>query len=251
MNTWRVISALCLRAWRGTIADKGRLVDLLLFPISQLLIWGLFLKAGLVKDEVSHQLYLVNLIWAISATIQMQANRMMMFDLWAREFPELFRSGIQPHQYLLACLVFGSLLGLLSMPILIVPSFFLFGLNLNDIVVLLASFPVYYMASIALSCFVCAAVLRLSQTYGFLAWNSLFFIIMLSSPYVPVSTLPWLLRVFALSSPYGMVFEYVRSLDSNYLVLGSVYSLVLFSLSIVFYQRMFAGLRRSGEMLNI
>ena len=43
MNKLNIIRALSYRAWLGTFADKGRIVDMLLFPVSHLTIWGLFL----------------------------------------------------------------------------------------------------------------------------------------------------------------------------------------------------------------
>ncbi|MGI6681197.1 MAG: hypothetical protein ACOX3T_06940 [Bdellovibrionota bacterium] len=79
---FKKINALWYRSCVATFSDKGRVADMLLFSMSYLVIWGLFLYADIVDKNVATSLFLINLIWAITGTIQTQSNRGMMNDIW-------------------------------------------------------------------------------------------------------------------------------------------------------------------------
>ena len=251
MNKLNIIRALSYRAWLGTFADKGRIVDMLLFPVSHLTIWGLFLYAGLVEQSIAEQLFFINMVWAIAMTIQTQASRVMMFDLWSREFPELFRSGIDANSYMLALLFFGMTSGIVTIGIFMLLSWGVFSFSLDNMMPLIYALPSYLIFSLALAIFAAAIVVRLNQTYGFIAFSMLTFIVMLSSPYSPVENLPVVLRDVALASPLGLIFEFIRNGDVALLYKSTYISIVVFVASYAYYFMVFKRLRQKGDFFNL
>ena len=251
MNKFYVIKSLCYRAWLGTHTNKGRIVEILLFPVSQLAIWGLFLYADLVEQSVAEQLFLINLVWAFATAIQTQANIVMMSDFWSGEFPELFRSGIDEKSYIVSILLSGLAFGMVTMIASMFLSWWVFDISLEVMLPLIYSLPCYLMFSLALAVFAAAIIIRLNHSYGFIAFSILTFIVMLSSPYTPVENLPAALRGIALFSPIGLVFEFIRNGDTSLLYKSFVISIVIFILSSIYYFSVFKRLRKKGDFFNL
>lgn len=251
MRCKNVVKALCYRAFRGLFAEKGRIIEMLLYPVASLMIWGLFLYADIVATDVARDLFLINMVWGVMTMIQVQANNVMMHDLWSREFPELFRSGIDTTSYLIAMLTFGIVMGIIGTVLFSFLSLLFFGLSVQDLLPLFISFPCFLIFALGLAVFAAAIIIRLNQTYGFIAFNLLTFIVMLSSPYVPVEKLPVVLQKIASASPLGMIFEYIRHGDLNLLYTSTLLSCLLLVVSFCFYRYSFKRLRQKGNIFSL
>jgi len=227
MKRLNTVQALIYRAFVGTWEQKGRIVEMLLFPFSQLMIWGLFLNAGLIDTDIAKQLFIINLIWSCSTLIQGQANLLMMSDLWSNEFPELFRSGIDPISYLVAMLCYGIILGLSGTIVFIFLCCTFFDFTFFELFPFIYSFPAFTFFSLTLAIFIAALIVRLNSTYGFIMSGLLTFMVMLSSPYTPIKNLPYVLQQIALYSPLGLIFEYIRCGDSNLLIKSILISTIM------------------------
>ena len=245
-----MILALLRRDLNAILSDQGRIAELLVFPTSFLVIWGLLLYAGVIPHEVAAQLLVVNLIWTVSSQFQSQGNMCMMVDLWCREFAELFREGVGLGTFVGARVCFGTLIGVLSLMafLLALP---LFGGGWHEVRILLVSLPVYYLASIGLSFGVTGAVMYLGRSYAFLAWTALQVIVMFSSPYTPVSALPVPLRLLAYLSPYTFVFEFVRTGQLLFLAIGLVHALCFLVAGALFCTACFRRTRQGAGLASL
>lgn len=227
---WHVIKALTLRSFKGTFIDKGRVSELVIFPLSFLVIWGLFFASGLVERKLAGQMLVVNLIWSISGTFQTQANLTLMFDLWSREFANILRQGVRIWEMVTAHLIFSTLIGLLNLFLFVLFIVYAFEGGRDETIMFFTLFPHYYLSALGLAALFGGFVIYLGRSYGFVAWTGLQLLIMISSPFSPVESLPTWLQTITKMSAFTYIFEYVRfQRSSDYwaaLFLGVVYLIV-------------------------
>jgi ABC-type polysaccharide/polyol phosphate export permease len=221
---------------------------MVVFPLSFLVIWGLFFSSGIVSREVASQLLVVNLIWSVASTFQSQANLSLMFDLWAREFSNILRQGVRIQEMFCAHLLFSTIIGLGNLLLFCGAIFWFFGGGLREISLFLALFPHYYLASIGLAGVFCGVVLKYGRSYAFVSWTGLQLLIMFSSPFSPVSTLPDWFRGVVVLSPFTPIFEYVRFGRIEDYIFGLALS-VVYLISGVLSVTIFYKQRRRGPGL--
>ncbi|MCB9030166.1 MAG: ABC transporter permease [Deltaproteobacteria bacterium] len=204
------VKALTLRNIRATFTDKGRVSEILVFPVSFLVIWGLFYASGIAEVHLASQLLVINLIWSIAGTFQTQANLMLMFDLWSREFAQILRQGVRIEEMFVSHIIFSTTLGILNLLVFLFFIVYSFGGGMTEIRMFTELLPLYALSSIGLALMFGGFVLYLGRSYAFISWTGLQILIMLSSPFSPISTLPGWLQKLVLVSPFTFVFEYVR-----------------------------------------
>lgn len=249
MRSREAVAALVQRAFLGTFIDFGRIADLIVFPLSFLVIWGLLVYSGLLPADVGEQLLLINLIWALSSSFQLQSNYSMMYDLWSLEFPEILRAGVKPRDYFIAMIIFGLVIGLFNVVVFMTALTTVFSLSLEKSLLLVTTLPIYGFASMGLAAAIAGCVLRLGRSYAFLSWTTLQIVIMLSSPYSPIDSLPWIMQRIAWLSPYGGLFEYVRTPNSLYYGIALAEAIVMFVAGYMFFLYMFENARKKGRLL--
>jgi hypothetical protein len=240
--------ALTKRGLISTLTDKGRLADLVVFPLSFLVMWGLFVSSGSVPSEVAVPLLLVNLIWSVASSYQMQANFLLMFDLWSGEFLEMLRAGITQKHYRVAQLALGTVIGSFNLLIFYVALLLIFGVPHSQAVLLFTTLPIYYLASMGVGFAVSGLVLRFGKSYAFLTWTTMQLLIMISSPFTVLESLPKWLQLIALGSPFTYVFEFVRSGNAELLPLAFLISLAYFIAGAITYRSLFNEARRAGRL---
>jgi len=245
-----MILALLYRDFIATFTDKGRLFELVLYPLSFLVIWGLMFKSGIVAPELAAQLLVINLIWSTSSSLQGQTNGPIMYDLWSREFAELLKEGITMQLYIVARVLFGTAIGVTNLLVFLLASPLFFGVPASQLLPLVTTFPIYWCASIGLAYVVAALVIRLGRSYAFLAWTGLQFIVTLSSPYTPLESVPLWLRVPAYLSPYAHVFEHVRNGGMTWYMVGLLEGILLLVIGMVAYRRIFKEAKRVGRLVT-
>lgn len=245
-----MILALLYRDLLATFTDKGRLFELVLYPLSFLVIWGLMFKSGVIAPELAGHLLVINLIWSTSSSLQGQTNGPIMYDLWSREFAELLKEGITMQLYIVARVLFGTLIGVMNLIVFLIASPLLFSVPTSQLWPLVSTFPIYWCASIGLAYVVAALVIRLGRSYAFLAWTGLQFIVTLSSPYTPLDSVPSWIRIPAYLSPYAHLFEHVRTGGVTWYMTGLAESVLLLGVGMIAYQRIFKEAKRVGRLVT-
>lgn len=246
-----VIQALMRRSFRATFSDKGRVTELVVFPVSFLVIWGLFFASGIIDRVLAGQLLVINLIWSIAGTFQTQANLTLMFDLWAREFAHILRQGVKIQEMVAAQLIFSSVLGIINLFIFIFFVVFIFGGTEKEVMLLIELFPLYYISAIGLAALFGGMVIMLGRTYGFIAWTGLQILIMISSPFSPLETLPSSVRLISYVSPFTYIFEYVRTQNLNLYWTGLCASLMYLLFGCLFAIYFYQKRRRSQGLMDV
>jgi hypothetical protein len=205
-----MISALLWKISRNTLFDKGRLMEIIVFPISFLVIWGLLFSSNVIAENIARELLIINIIWTITGSIQTQINMVLVFDLWSRELSQIITSGVTHWTLATAHILFGLMIGLINLIVclLAIP---IFGGGLSEIKLLLICAPLYALIAIGLALTFSACIFTLGKSYSFVAWTGLQIIVMFSSPYTSVHILPQWLQYICSLSAMTSVFEFVRT----------------------------------------
>ncbi len=239
---------------------KWRLMDMFYFPITTILVWGLFaeymkssaLEAGLI-------VLALNIFWNFAVVAQSNTNMQMMDDAWSGSIKQLFVSGIREWEYLTARVIFTTGISLVLLAILMLISYYLFGLTIIfeqlDATVYLSFLTL--VSSIAMSVMIAAILLNAGKEYGFLAWTLLQVFILLSAPFYPISLFPDWLQPVATIMPYTAIFENARlfvtsgSLDRTLLVNGLLTSSAYLLISLPLYFYAFKRARKTGYLAKL
>jgi ABC-2 type transport system permease protein len=210
------IGAVVLRHCYLLQASWPRLLELVYWPVMQMLVWG-FLQLFLSQDHssfamVSGTFVGAVLLWDVLFRGQLGFSISFLEEIWSRNIGNLMMSPLRPIE-LVAALMLVSLLRLM---IGIVPvtafAFLLFHFNIYMLGLPLAMFFVsLILTAWAIGLAVCGLVLRYGMGAESLAWSLVMLLLPLCCVYYPVWILPhWLQPLSWMLSP-TYVFEGLRA----------------------------------------
>ena len=239
---------------------KWRVMEMFYFPITTVIMWGLFsaymksfaLEAGLI-------VLVLNIFWNFAVTAQSNTNMQIMDDSWSGSIKQLLISGIRESEYIFARIISTTVISITLLAVLLLMSFYMFDLRIIferfDVTSLL--FFSTLISSVAMSILVAALIITAGKEYGFLSWTVLQIFILLSAPFYPVSVFPNWLQPVANVMPYTATFQNARALASNGVIdnglllqglaISSAY--LLLSLPVYFYA--FRRARRTGYLVKL
>jgi len=239
---------------------KWRIAEMFYFPITTIIIWGLFstyvksfaLEAGLI-------VLALNIFWNFAVVAQSNTNMQMMDDSWSGSIKQLFVSGIRESEYIAARVLFTVGISLLLLAILLLISVYAFGFEILfsrfDITVYLSLSTL--IASVAMSVLIAALIINTGKEYGFLTWTLLQVFILLSAPFYPVTVFPPPLQIVSRFMPYTATFENARAfvstgaINSNLLTEGFIISCAYLAMSIPLYLYAFKRARKTGYLVRL
>lgn len=239
--------------------SKWRIMEYLYFPITTIIIYGLF--SVFMKDyavEAGLVVFIVNIMWAFAQLAQSHINMSMNEDSWSGSLKQIIVTGVSDFEYIVAR-IFSSIA--ISIPILIL----IIGISVSAfglVIVLqhwqffMVLFVATLIASIGLSVFLAGAMIALGREYSFLAWTAMQLFILLSAPFYPVSIFPEIMKPLVMIMPYTQIFEAARQAVSGTVsmdaALSGVYiSVAYFLLSLPFYKYIFRKAREKGWLVRL
>ncbi len=254
---WYKIRAILSRDILTFVKTKERLVEVLFYPITTTLIWGMF--ANYFSDislETSMMLLATNVFWTFSYLSQSAANLQINVDVWSRSLNQLLVSGINEVEYIIARLIFSAaastvILGLM----MFIVSFFGFRFPALGPFVLLVL--VTLLASMALSVLIFALFIMLGKEYAFLSWTFLQLIILLSAPFFPIEIYPVPIQYISKILPHTYVFNAVKTMAQtgrvplNQVYLGLGISVAFLIVVFPFYLWVFKRARKKGQLVRL
>lgn len=237
--------------------SKERLMELLFFPVTTTLMWGLFsnyFKA--FSLETAMMLLIINIFWSFTYLSQSSANLQINMDVWSRSLTQLLISGINELEYLVSRLVFSTTA---SIPIVILMLWIasLYGFVIPSLAPFTLLIFVCLLASTVLGILVVSLFILLGRDYAFLSWTFLQLIILLSAPFFPIQTYPWFIQKISVILPHTWIFECLRNLSSTgiidlSLVLKAlVLSLIYMSMVLPLYFYVFKRARKTGALIRL
>ena len=207
---WRKIKALIYRDSIAVRRVKFRIMEIIYFPITTIIIWGLFaVYARELAVEAGLIVLIINIFWAFAHVAQTTSNVLMMEDIWSGSLKQIMLTGISEFEYIIARLITASVSSTIVVLLLTVLSLTLFDINFfqPDIIFLIG---ITLLGSISLAIIIAAMIFYMGREYGFLVWSAIQLFIMFSAPLFPKELFPKALLYLSYVMPFTAVFEAAR-----------------------------------------
>lgn len=264
--SFKRVGAMMLRYSYLLRASRTRILDMIYWPLVQLLTWG-FLQTYLVRGgalaepggatQAAGTLIGAILLWDILLRGQQGFCFSFIEEMWSRNLPNILMSPLRPVEFV-ASLVAMSLIRLAVgvFPVTIMAIFF-FGFNLWALGVAFAAFFVVLMLfAWSIGLLVSGILLRYGLGAENLVWSLMFCVQPLGAVYYPVTTLPTWLQPISWMLPPTYVFEGLRGVLIDHVVRwdllaqGLAIDVFLFAAASAAFGLFLQSARRAGTLLQ-
>ena len=239
-----------------------RILDLIYWPLIQIILWGFISKFFSTYSDYYSNTAGVILTCAILYDFLFRSsisfNILFLEEIWSRNFTNLFISPIKTSEILVSLIftaLVRTLIGLVPAIILTSP---LFGISILSLgIPLFFLFLSLYIFGITLGLFVSAGLLRFGPSFENIAWSSLFLLAPIGCVYYPITILPDWLQMVAKFFPLVYIFEGARAilientLIYSYFLKSSLINIFYFILSIIIFNLSFLSAKKNGNLVNI
>jgi hypothetical protein len=248
------VSTLLWYDHKNFIKSHWRWLEFLYFPITTVLIWGLFaLWTGEFASEAGLVALTVNIFWSYAYVVQSTVNLTMNSDRWSGVLGLFFVTGLTKGEYVLTRILFSLSVSTLNLgSMLIVAQLFFFDIlgSLSQ-AILLALLTAFLSIGVAL--FVAGLLFFLGRKFEWLAWTVLQLFVLISFPLIPLRILPVGVQVVASIMPFTALFEGVRAMVFEepifiYLIQGLKIGFINFLIGSLFYHFGFEYARKMGYL---
>ena len=236
-----------------------RLVEIFYFPITTIIIWGLFaVFAREFAAEAGLMILVVNVFWNFALVSQSSTNQMMNVDVWSGSIKQILTSGVTGMEYLVARILSAIIAGVGVLAVMMAMAYgFGFTAIVSNAWLMIYLSLATLVASIGLAALVATVFVYLGREYGFVAWTAIQAFVLLSAPFYPVSVFPGALQEVSKAMPFTNIFEGIRMFVSQgfisqgllfwSIVIAAIYLVVALPL----YQLAFERARRVGILVRM
>lgn len=214
---FRIISALVMRYIYLYTRTPMRLVELVFWPMVDLLIWGnlsVYIKehGDAQLQSPATALVAAMILWDVVFRAQQGVAVSFLEDVWTRNLLNVFVAPVRTSEYLAATFAVGILRICVTVVIMCVVALFLYQFNIMSLGLPLLPFVFNLLVTgWALGMISTALILRWGQAVESLAWAVPFFIQPFSAVFYPVSSIkPVWMQSVALGLPTTHVFSGLR-----------------------------------------
>jgi len=259
--SFRRIGAMILRYWYLLLSSWPRLLELMYWPILQVITWG-FMQSYIAQNagyfaRAGGTLIGAVILWDILFRGQLGFSVSFLEEMWARNLGNLMMSPLKPIEFLLALMAMSIIrlaLGVIPMTLLAlyVFDFNFYGLGLPAI----AFFCNLIFTSWAVGIFVSGLVLRNGLGAESIVWTLMFGLLPLACVYYPVKVLPLWLQPVAWCLPPTYVFEGLRALLTDHvfhadlMLWALLINVALLVASFAAFTALLNSARRHGSLLG-
>lgn len=257
------VSALVLRYIFLYTRNPVRFVELIFWPLVDLLMWG-FLSIYLQKrgagDFPGAVTFLIGglILWDVLFRSQQGVAISFLEDVWTRNLLNVFVAPVRTIEYVAATCMVGVLRVGVTLIVLTVVAAIEYGFKLSafglGLLPFLANLMIFgwFLGMIST-----ALIMRWGQAAESLAWAVPFFIQPLAAVFYPVSVLPAWLQPIAMSLPCTHVFEGMRTVLAGHPVpwwdvqAALLLNLVWGSLAGIFFAMNLRYVRKTGLLVKV
>ncbi len=219
--SFNTVSALVLRYLFLYTRHPVRLVELIFWPLVDLLVWG-FLTIYLQKQAAggfpTTITFLIGgmILWDVLFRSQQGVAISFLEDVWTRNLLNVFVAPVRTVEYVAATCLVGVLRVGVTLIVLTLVAALAYGFHLTDLGLALLPFLAnlllfgWFLGMVST-----ALILRWGQAAESLAWAVPFFIQPLAAVFYPVSVLPAWLQPVAMALPCTPIFEGMRTVLSG------------------------------------
>ncbi|MEO5716142.1 MAG: ABC transporter permease [Luteolibacter sp.] len=219
--SFHTVSALVLRYLFLYTRNPVRFVELIFWPLVDLLMWGfltIYLKQHGADGLPSAITFLIGgmILWDVLFRSQQGVAISFLEDVWTRNLLNVFVAPVRTAEYVAATCIVGVLRVGVTLVVLTVVAALAYGFKLTDLGFGLLPFLANLMIfGWFLGMISTALIMRWGQAAESLAWAVPFFIQPLAAVFYPVSVLPSWLQPIAMALPCTPVFEGMRTVLSG------------------------------------
>ena len=255
------IGAMILRHWYLLTSSWPRLLELIYWPVLQLITWG-FSQAYISQNagffaKAGGTFIGAVILWDILFRGQLGFSMSFLEEMWSKNLGNLLMSPLKVSEYLIPLMVMSVVrlaVGVIPMTILAIAffGFNLFGFGLA----LVAFFCNLIFTSWAVGIIVSGLVVRNGMGAESLAWTLVFILLPLACVYYPVSVLPTWLQWLAWLIPPTYVFEGMRALmidkvfRVDLMIEALAINAVLFVAAIIAFIALLNSARKHGKLIQ-
>jgi ABC-2 type transport system permease protein len=258
----RRIGAMVLRYVYLLRSSWPRLLELLYWPLLQVLTWG-FLQQHLNRQSgiiggASQVLLGGVLLWEVLVRGQLGFSMSFLEEIWSRNMANLLISPLTRAELLLSLITMSILRMIISIVPITILAILFFDYNLWSLGLgLVAFFANLLMTGWALAIVTSGVVLRNGLGAEGLVWSVMFVLMPLSAVFYPVSALPPFLQRVAWLLPPTYVFEGMRAIVLEHTFRGDLMlravsiNLLLLFLGCFAFIKLLDSARRAGSLMAI
>lgn len=254
------IGAMTLRYWYVLRKSWLRLLDLVYWPLVNMIVWGLLTiyfneHRSELTDAIGMLLGAV-MLWDVLLRGQLGFTYSFLEEIWSRNIANLLMSPLKPIELALSLMLVSFIRLIVGMTPVTLLALFLFGFNIYSFgLPLIAFFINLVFLSWALGLVIAGLVLRNGQSAEGFSWSVMLMLLPLSCVYYPVSVLPDWLRPFAWMLPTTYVFEGMRSLvlehvfRTDLMLFAFFIDLIYLALGFFLFLLLVRSARRKGSII--
>ena len=251
------IRAVLLQEVFITLRSVEVIVDLPVWSLITVVVFGFVTRflSTLMDPTIANYLYMGTLLWEIVRITQYSMSLSALWNVWSRNFTNMFIAPLSMSEYVLAQMVSGAvkavvLFNLSALIAATVFNFNLFAMGLSNLALLFVNL-LWFAYSIGL--IILAIILRVGTRIQALAWGLVLIFQPLTAAYYPLSVMPPALQAIALLLPPTYVFEAARASLSDpvvhweYITIAAFENAVYFGLAVWFFAFMYHRSRLTGQ----
>lgn len=256
------IGALVMRHWYLLRSSWPRLLELIYWPLVQMVMWG-FLQSFMAKQTgvlaaTAGTFLAAVLLWDILFRGQLGFSFSFLEEMWSRNLANLMISPLRPIEFVLSMIA----MSLIRLTIGIVPvtilAILFFGFNFWGLGFALAAFFAnLLLTSWAIGLLCAGLVLRNGLGAEGLTWSIMFLFLPLTCVYYPVATLPVWLQTISWALPPTAVFEGMRALvleqtfRTDLMIWALCLNIAWISLAGWGFLRLMHSSKQAGSLMNV
>jgi ABC-2 type transport system permease protein len=261
--SFNTVSALVLRYVFLYTRNPVRFVELIFWPLVDLLVWG-FLTTYLQKkgggEFPTTITFLIGgmILWDVLFRSQQGVAISFLEDVWTRNLLNVFVAPVRTVEYVAATCLVGVLRVGVTLVVLATVASLAYGFHLSALgLALLPFLGNLILFGWFLGMISTALIMRWGQAAESLAWAVPFFIQPLAAVFYPVSVLPAWLQPIAMALPCTPVFEGMRAvLAGNPIPWGNLehalfLNLVWGSVAALFFAANLRHVRKTGLLVKV
>ena len=251
------IRAVLLQEGYITARSVEVLFDLPFWSLITVVVFGfvtMFLST-VMDPTAARYLYMGTLMWEIIRITQYSMSLGALWNVWSRNFSNMFIAPLSMSEYVLAQMVSAAakavvLFAMISFIAAVAFNFNMLEMGLGNLAL---SFVNLLWFAYSIGLFILAIILRLGTRIQALAWGLVWIFQPLTAAYYPLSVMPPALQSVALLFPPTYVFEAARAGLSSpvtyweYFAIAAIENVVYFALSIGFFEYMYRRSRQTGQ----
>ncbi len=256
------VGAMALRYFYLLRGSWPRYLELAYWPTVQMILWGFITEFLSTNSSYVGQAFGVLLsavlLWDVMFRGQLGVSISFFEEMWSRNLGHLFVSPLRPYEMILALTAMSlvrTIIGIVPASILAIVFFdySVYGLGLS----LVAFFVNLLVMGWAVGLIVAGMVLRFGLGAESLAWVAIFALAPISGIYYPISVLPSWLQVVAQALPSSYVFEGMRSIIrdgvvlTEHMVIAGMLNVIYLVIGALIFLAFFRSARVKGLLLGV